>query len=185
MEERIHTIYYNSSVYHISIHSKLLFFEIFFLCHYLVEITCLTHFCISIIVECVVLTARTSIWVVCFVNPECIINIHITVSCKYLQIVWDKGNAVYVNYLFCSQTVFCKYPIIIILSSGKVTLVCHENSCYYCAFLFLACAKEEPLILDETYEELVIIVLWVLMSFILMIVIILVKRDLLQFFLGL
>lgn len=44
-----------------SIHSRPLLLERFFLCHYLVEIICLTHFCISIIVECVVLTARTSI----------------------------------------------------------------------------------------------------------------------------
>lgn len=115
----------------------------------------LTHFCIRVIVECIVLTARTNLWVLYFVNMECITNTQITVSCKYSQILWDKGYGVYVSSLFRSQTVSCKYPIIIILSSGKVTLLCHENSCYYCAFLFLACAEEEPLILDETHEELV------------------------------
>jgi len=35
MEERSYTMYYNSSIYHISIHSKLLDFESFSLCHYL------------------------------------------------------------------------------------------------------------------------------------------------------
>lgn len=51
-----------------------------------------------------------------------------------------------------------KYPIIIIISSGKATVKCHENSYYFSIFLFLAYAEEELLILDETQEELVITV---------------------------
>lgn len=138
MEERIHTMY--SSIYRISIHSKLLHLEGFFLEKW--YLICLTHFCISVIVECIVLTARTSLWILCFVNLECITNTQITVSSEYSQILWDKGYGIYASSLFRRQTVSYKYPIIIFLSSGKVTLVCHENSCYYCAFLFLACAEE-------------------------------------------
>lgn len=72
------------------------------------------------------------------------------------QILSDiEWCGVYVSSLYHSQAMPRKYPVIIIISSGKTAVICHENSYYFHIFLFLADAEEALLILDEKQEELV------------------------------
>lgn len=142
MEERIHTKYYNNSIYHTFMHSNLLQLEVFSLCCYLAEVIPdmpNMFFNLKSSLSVLFWQPEQISWVLCFVNLKCIINTQITTSCKYSQILWDNGCGLYIKSLFCSQRVSWKYSIIIILSSGKVTLARYENSCYDCLFISIIC----------------------------------------------